>query len=59
MSVKEKCDDLMSNRLASWLQEMSGSHDVPIEKRIGRLREASGDVNGAGLGESSGQRKAG
>jgi len=38
---------------------MSGSLDVPIEKRTGRLWEASGEASGAGLRESSDQRQAG
>jgi hypothetical protein len=44
---KEKCDDLMPNRLGSQLQEMSGIQSVPAKNCDRRLREARERANSA------------
>ena len=46
-SKKEKCDDLMPDRLGSQLQEMSGIQSVPAKNYHRRLREARERANQA------------
>lgn len=49
----------MPDRRRSRLQQMSGSQHVPVENRVGRLREARGYEKGAGFREVPDRRKAG